>query len=327
MKTSFLTLLAGAFIALSGNAALANDSTASLDTGELVLVPNEDIALLEENLFISADKVTVRYLFRNTSEKPITTVVAFPLPPIDLSEDVGYAIYPKDPVNFVDFRLWVAGEPHAFETEARATVAGRDVTETLAAANIPLTTFVEDMQSFDAMRLRPDLLPPGVMEKLEQEGIAKDDDGYFMPLWTAHVSFYWRQTFPPGETVEIAHAYKPVPTVTFFTDYDIEAGTLREEACIDASFARGAARKLAASANGALEATILKYILTTANNWRGAIGRFHLTIDKGSTDALVSLCRDGIEKTGPTTFEWTGQDYQPERDLTVLFVKLLEEAQ
>jgi len=321
MMRSLVALLAAALLALGAVPASANDSTASLDTGELVLVPNPDIELLEEDLFISPDRIRVRYLFRNTSSEPVTTVVAFPLPPVDLSEDVGYAIYPADPVNFVDFHLWVDGEPKPFETDARAMLGGRNVTDILKASEIPLTTFIEDMQSFDQLRVRPDLLPPGVMEKLEAEGIAKDDGGYFSPQWTAYVSFYWPQTFPAGETVEIAHEYVPVPTSTFFTDYDIDERTFHDEVCIDDGFERAARKKLQGAEGNALEATFLTYILTTANNWRGSIGRFHLTIDKGSTDALVSLCRDGIEKTGPTTFEWSAEDFTPDSELKLLFVK------
>ncbi|MBZ8132150.1 DUF4424 family protein [Afifella sp. IM 167] len=320
---SIAALCMGAFLLLAGAPANANDSTASLDTGELVLVPNADIELLEEDLFISPERIRVRYLFRNTSAEPITTVVAFPLPPVDLGEDVGYAIYPKDPINFVDFRLWVDGEPKPFQTDARAMVGGRNVTDVLEASNIPLTTFIEDMQSFDQLRVRPDLMPPGVMEKLEAEGIARDEDGYFSPQWTTYVSFYWTQTFPPGQTVEIAHAYVPAPTVTFFTGYDIDERTFHDDVCIDEAFERAARKKLRATADDTLEARLLTYILTTANNWRGSIGRFHLTIDKGSTDTLVSLCRDGIRKTGPTTFEWTADNFSPDKELKMLFVKPL----
>lgn len=95
---------------------------------------------------------------------------------------------------------------------------------------------------------------------------------------------------------------------------------MHDEVCIDQGF-EAAVRKRLQQGPGMMQATILSYILTTANNWRGPIGRFHLTVDKESTDTLVSLCRDGIRKTGPTTFEWEATDYTPTRDLKMLFVK------
>ncbi len=321
-----LVLILAVFVGLASTVtALANDSTASIDTGELVLIPNADIRLLDENLNISADEIRVRYLFENTSSQPISTVVAFPLPPIDLSEDVGYAVYPADPLNVVGFKLRIDGKPATFRIDARATVNGRDVTDVLNAYNIPVTTFTPDIASADRLRDRLNGLPADVIDRLRVEGIIHGPgwgEGFF-EAWTAHISYYWTMTFPPGQTAEVSHSYTPVPTSTFFTEYDIEARTFHDSACIDTDFKRAAMRKLRGQEYGALGATILTYILTTANNWRDSIGHFRLTIDKGSTNALVSLCRDGIRKTGPTTFEWEGRDYRPDHDLTVLFVEPL----
>ena len=70
-----------------------------------------------------------------------------------------------------------------------------------------------------------------------------------------------------------------------------------------------------------LQGTELKYVLVTAGNWLGPIQKFHLTIEKPSSDALVSLCAKGIKRVGPTTFTLTAQDYVPEGDLNILFVE------
>ncbi|ABY30689.1 hypothetical protein Mext_2294 [Methylorubrum extorquens PA1] len=48
--------------------------------------------------------------------------------------------------------------------------------------------------------------------------------------------------------------------------------------------------------------------------------RFTLTVDKGRADALVSFCRQGVRKTGPTTFAWEARDYVSDSDLRVLLV-------
>ena len=65
----------------------------------------------------------------------------------------------------------------------------------------------------------------------------------------------------------------------------------------------------------------LHYVLTTGSNWLGTIGVFHLTVDKGKPGNLVSLCIDGIKKTGATTFESVKKDFTPERDLKILILE------
>lgn len=319
--------IAAALFAALPLGALANDSTASLATGDLVLVPNGDIRLVQEDLYLSPDKVRVRYLFENTGPRPITTVVAFPLPPIDLGGETNYGFYPGDPVDVIGFRLWIDDRRVPVSIDARATgTGGRDVTDLLAKWGLPVTTLTPDNESAEDLRDRLNSLPPEAVAELRRAGALHGPDfgeGNY-ESWTAHISYYWPMTFPPRKVVEVRHTYAPVPTMTFFVNYDIEAGTYARAACTDDSFLSAARRRLAAAPSETLSATILHYVLTTANNWRGPIGRFHLTVDKKRTDALVSLCRDGIRKTGPTTFEWDARNWKPTRDLTVLFVKPLE---
>ncbi len=62
-------------------------------------------------------------------------------------------------------------------------------------------------------------------------------------------------------------------------------------------------------------------MLTTGRNWKGPIGTFRLTIDKGRPDNLVSLCTEGVRKTGPTTFVVEREDFEPEDDLKLMFIE------
>ena len=50
-------------------------------------------------------------------------------------------------------------------------------------------------------------------------------------------------------------------------------------------------------------------------------GKFSLTLDKGDPKNVISLCADGVKKTGPTTFVVEKTDYSPDRDLEVLIVQ------
>jgi hypothetical protein len=64
----------------------------------------------------------------------------------------------------------------------------------------------------------------------------------------------------------------------------------------------------------------IDYVLSSGGNWKAPIGDFHLTVDKGRPEALVSVCMDGLVKTGPTRFEVRKVNFRPERDLSILIL-------
>ena len=103
----------------------------SLSIGGLQFVRTNDIAMESEDLRISLDRVTVRYQFANTTGKPVTLTVAFPLPDIDLSEADNIALPSTDPVNFVDFETRIDGVPAQFQIDQRAMVGDKDVSALL----------------------------------------------------------------------------------------------------------------------------------------------------------------------------------------------------
>jgi hypothetical protein len=55
---------------------MANDSTAELAAGGLVMTKNEAIELRSEDLFLSAETVRVKYRFVNTAPQDVTVTVA-----------------------------------------------------------------------------------------------------------------------------------------------------------------------------------------------------------------------------------------------------------
>src|ERR1700676_3783520 len=89
--------LAGALICPT--ATFPNDSAAELSIGGLRFTRTNEITIDSEELRISIDRVDVRYQFTNTSGKPVTLTVAFPLPDIDLAEAENIALPSNDPVN------------------------------------------------------------------------------------------------------------------------------------------------------------------------------------------------------------------------------------
>jgi len=166
------------------------------------------------------------------SDHDISTLVAFPLPTMEIGEEGNYIFAGNDPVNVMDFQVTVDGKKVEPSVEVRATRFGVDVTDVLKRYNIPLT-------------------------------MAGGDE--------ASAAAYDRLNALPEDAQDILKGYE------------------------------------------------LKYVLTTAENWLGPIGKFKLTVDKTTPDALVSLCAQGIKKAGPTTFVLA------EEDLSVLFLEPLKE--
>ena len=82
--------------------AVANDSTAGLDGGNIDFRKSDGIELLQEQLSISPERVRVRYEFRNTTAADIRTRIGFPIPPFDKEPDgdVGYDPNSTNPLAF-----------------------------------------------------------------------------------------------------------------------------------------------------------------------------------------------------------------------------------
>jgi hypothetical protein len=321
-RTMFSLLWRSVSLALAAFAAtvapgLANDSTAALGVGGLQLVRTEAIELVSEDLFVSPDKVEVTYHFRNTSSAPVTTLVAFPLPPIDTiaPEAVNIVLPDAAAGNFVDFTVTVDGKPVTPTLAERATILGIDRTADLKHRGLPLVPIA------DGLYQRLEALPAAEKAELNRLGLVYVDAYSVQAAWKYEATFYWEQTFPPGRDVVISHRYRPVVGFAFFGDYVLKDAGYRAKYCIDDDFAVAATKKLAAiagSSNPYLDEKRLSYILTTANNWSGPIVSFHLVVDKGDPDALVSFCGTGVKKISPTQFEMTATDFVPDRDLEIL---------
>mgnify|MGYP001154680488 FL=1 len=153
------------------------------------------------------------------------------------------------------------------------------------------------------------------------------------PVWRLKSTYWWRMSFPAGRQIHVTHRYKPSVGATVATTF-LEDGKARGETyelyktkyCVDASFTRAVEAAAAKSPDryAPYYETWISYILKTGGNWASNIGKFRLTIDKGSPKNLVSFCGTGVKKVGPTTFEMTAEDFYPERDLDILILKPTE---
>lgn len=314
-------------VALTG-VAIANDSTATIGAGGLVLQKTDAIEMASEDLFVSVDEIRVAYRFRNTSASPVSTIVAFPMPPRRLSDEYGGDVaYPSG------FRTTVNGRPVKIMLERKAVVNGTDFRAKLQALRIPVAP-----ESINAATAAMDRLPPNQRAQLVRLGLAGeeeyDGDGkgmrkHLIPLWTVEDRYWWRQTFAPGREVKIDHRYVPgaggsVDSLLAFPEYrdNPDRKAMIAEYCVDSAFLAAVDKRRAKGIDGPMmpERTI-DYILTTGANWAKPIGDFRLVVDKGKPGNLVSFCGEGVTKISPTQFEMRKKNWRPTSDLHVLILE------
>jgi hypothetical protein len=302
----------------------ANDSTARLGAGGIELVRNAEITMEKEVLFLSPDKVTVDYVFRNNAEKDRTLMVAFPMPeikPIDyLESDIAVPDWESD--NFMRFSVTAGGKNIEPQLDQRAISYGVDITDELTALGIPLNPLTDKTRQAVAK------LPADQVAPLDQRGIIIAEEGNVpRPAWALRATYYWTQTFPAKKTIEVSHSYTPAVGGFFYYPGQDYSKTTDAFYCIDDGTKRAIAKKLKEAGAEFMVARDLSYVLVSGANWAGTINDFTLKLDKTSPETIVCLCMDGITKTGPTTFEAHKTDFTPEKDFDVLFLEAVKPQQ
>lgn len=316
--------------ALLGAPALANDSSAELAAGGLVLKQDQSIEMKSEDLVISMEEIRVRYVFHNTAPEDVTTLVAFPMPDISTESESDAAVPTDDPENLLGFSTKVDGEVVKARVEQKALFKGLDRTAYLKALGVPLTPHL------DPARAALDRLPRAKQDAIVRLGLAdvmeydagKGMERHLEPCWTLKTTYYWQQNFPAGRDLVVEHRYLPSVGNTAGTMIGspvfegAERRRIIAKYCIDENFL-AAATKVAKASPGSgapfLEQRI-DYILKTGGNWKKPIGDFRLTIDKGRPGNLLSFCATGVKKVGPTRFEVRKSNWRPDRDLSILIL-------
>jgi len=300
--------------------ARANDAAAEVAAGGILLRREPRISMNKEKLTITQDKVTVEYEFLNESDSEITSEVAFPVPPYEADADEGYP-----PKWFENFQAWVDDRPLHLEIDAKATFKNTDYTAFLKGMGIDLLTFAH----FDPQAWQSDLSnwPAERKAKLLQLGLI---DSRGVPQWTLAKTYHWNQRFPPHKTLRVRHAYEPV--VGFEGFHTGEIAEKLKDACIDPSLPTKLAHVIAQNLESGkrvrgdvyINATWVKYILTTANTWKTPIKDFELVVDRRASDNrpyLVSFCWDGpVQRVDANRFSAKKLNFVPEKELTVYFL-------
>lgn len=293
----------------------ANDSTAELAAGGLVLTKSAAIEMRAEDLFISARQVRVRYRFANTSPRDVTVTVAFPMPDIT-TEGVNdmLSIPTQDPVNILGFATRVDGKPVVAQVEQKAIKRGVDESAYLRSLGVPLAPHLASTN--EAL----DRLPQATRDALVAKGLAVVDEygdsettmkNHWEATWTLKTTYFWRQTFPAGREIVVEHSYSPSVGESAGTEWGSayfakqpEYAARRAHYCVDDDFLASVKKATRpADAEAPFTEQRIEYILSSGANWKAPIGTFRMVVDKGAPANLVSFCAKGVKKISPTEFE------------------------
>lgn len=336
MKTAFIsTSLIAIAIAMAVSAVRANDSMVRVGAGGITLIKSEHVRMLEEVLEISTKMVSVKYRFRNDSDKDIKAMVAFPVPLYGWTSGLTMRDQNQKPVS--TFEAFVDGRRVKTRTITRAMVRGVDVTRELHRAGLSdkqIQTFAGSHVSEDGERLIDDLT------RRQRKTVEQfKEDKKSGPSWTVASTIVWKQTFPAGKEVVVEHHYAPFVGMSYTLPYQkgrpypdslvyptgaaVPEGT--DEACLGTATRKSIDDRIEALATGGAPMVYVtlhdvEYMLGTGRNWKGAIGAFTLRVEKDSPDQIVSLCFPWeLRKTGHTSYEFTQKDFVPQDKLVVYF--------
>lgn len=322
-------LLAAAAAMLIPASVAANDSEAEIAIGGLVLKRSDAVRLDSEDLFISAEKVMVKYQFTNTSDADVETLVSFPLPPQpDRFPDGGLTDMASD-WSGLNFVTKVNGEAVPLQVMQQAEAKGVPIDDLLAARGWPRYWYEDD-----AILEKIAALSPFDVADLARKGVLRfdKDSSTYQPDWQVVTHVTRTQIFPAGATISVEHSYTPsvggsvggslYPSVRqeipeILTEY-------KAAYCVDDYFLAGLDKRVMAASEEerwGFSETWIGYILKSGANWSGPIADFRLVVDKGQPGNLVSFCMDGdVTKIAPTQFEVRRTNFEPTRDLNILIV-------
>jgi len=322
-----LPALLGLLAAGLAGPALANDSMATLGVGGLEFITTDKVEMASEDLSISPTQVKVVYTFKNDADTDQHVLIAFPMPDITGDGDFTVQIPTEDPENIFGFKTTFDGKPVQATLHQYASAVGIDQTDYLKKLGLPLAPFGEATQK--AVNALPDadhkrLLELGLVIPMTYDA-GKGEQTDYTPVWTLRSTYSWEADFPAGKTVTVVHTYTPSVGGTVATTFlappsedEDRPAEYKKKYCADDGLIKTLRKSLKDPKDPYSAPYVeswMSYVWSTGANWNGPIHDFHLTIDKGKPDSLVSFCWPGkVTKTGPTTFEMSATDFSPPQD-------------
>lgn len=338
MRTALLLMAT----TLTATPAYANMTIAAQAAGGLIPARTEEIAIEEEDLYISPEKVRVRYVFRNLTDHAVSAPILFPLPDMDIrlqSDDhyvlpVRYGAHPP----ILTISVKVNGQSIPAGWQQRAYLAdGREITETLKQFQLPMLAVGDLTES--ARKLSPAdrerLIGEGIIEALEANTFGAN--------WIVRGAYHWTQSFVAATQTEVTLEYEPLSggylTTPTFRATDRPAAVeaelsmrsekpefypWHEEYCMTPAHVKALAAMPSGHGDPSAAVAWTRYILVSARNWSGPIRNFRLTVDKLHPGAVSAFCapdrKSPIRKTGATTYQVEIRDFVPRTNFQMLTV-------
>lgn len=307
----------------------ANDSEAEIAIGGLVLKQSDAIRLDSEDLYISADRIVVKYRFTNISDQDVETLVSFPLPPQPERYPDGMLSDMAADWSGLNFVTKVNGEQVPLQVMDQAEANGKPIDDLLIARGWPRFWYEDD-----AINDKIAALSPYELADLERKGVLRYNREYsaYFPNWQVVTHVTRTQVFPAGATISVEHSYNPdiggsvggslYPTVR--QEMPEILNEYKAAYCVDDHFLAGFDKRVMTASEDerwGFSETWIGYILKSGANWSGPIADFRLVVDKGQPGNLVSFCMDGeVTKISPTQFEVRRTNFEPTRDLDILIL-------
>ena len=336
--------------ALGSQAALANDSTGRIGSSGLLLEKSTSIAMREEILTISVDRINVRYRFYNASEADIDTIVAFPMPAFGWNP--GMAQWDSNVGPLRGFKTLIDGvEQKPAMLDVKAWMAGREISDNLLSAGLSSQDIVSRLQC-EADKVRSACWGELKATLLQRELITPQG----WPKWEAQETAYWPMKFPARKEIRVEHSYTPLVGASYQGQSGSEplpaghpwanfGNKDTKEGCVDSGIQRqvdALKRRIAEekgvlmhgnvvdeAARGSFWLTLrdVEYVLGTGRNWKGPIQRFVLRVEKANPQQVVSLCFPSRPKrVDDKAVEYEMRNFEPQDALVVYFYDLSWEA-
>lgn len=293
-------------------AAHANGAWSEFPAGGVVFKKVPEISILREDLEIGLDEIRVRYVFNSFSREPLERTIGFPMAKVPLDdspdnfEDRSRARDGEDARNYMAFKVSVDGKPIAATLHEYAWSGEDNVTARLADLGVPV--FAPDIEAFEKLAR----LPEATIRALAQEDLATQDGSWVIPKWQYQSVYEWTQSFEAGHTI-VEVSYKPL----FGSDYGpepyFESGSKSADYCYD-----NATRQMLAGLSGFPEPFTVGYVLKTAANWNGPIGRFNLRINNEEGGFARFCVPEGLKAVGDGA-SWFAEEFVPSSDLAIVF--------
>lgn len=296
--TCGLIVSTGIFLMLTQTMAIANDSTAALSTGGIILEQNSKITMLSENLFLSPSNVRVEYEYYNESASAETLLVAFALPKRDKLDD--RIDWPSP--SYLDFKTWING----VEIEL---VEGFRYWELEEQAQQLLSNLATKSEYY--LVLRQQTFPANEIVQVIHEYTPAVGGGIpyynYTEMKDALVEIITDETTrnEHGHFLHCTDADDALENLEQWIAY------MKNDKGLDPSDEEQYGKSL-------VWFDTLSYILQTGSNWKGPIGDFNLIVS-ADRPFFLNTCFEGLERTSETSYEFTAKNYTPENDIYLMF--------